>query len=98
MMARAETQFCGLYGPQGDRLGWHHLDALRRLASFANGSGGVPGVMSGGMLAALVTLGVADRAPQDRIGGGRWVINAAGRELLRQARIEPETGLARGGS
>ena len=71
-----------IVGPTGEVLQPHQLRALIWLSGFPDGSGGVAGVMSGGVLAALVSLGLADRAPRGRVGGGQWIVNAAGRALL----------------
>lgn len=58
------------------------LAALVELAKFPTGAGGIAGVMSGGLLAALVQMGLADRIDPDAVGGNRYRVNDKGHEVL----------------
>lgn len=59
------------------------LKVLQALARCPSGSGAVPGVLPGGLLAALVMMGLAERTPRtrDQVGGLHYQCTAAGYEL-----------------
>lgn len=80
-------------GP-GETLSPARLACLRELAACARPTTAIPGVMEGAHLAALVQLGLADRAEPDRLGGCRYVINDAGEAALDAADLAVPSGVA----
>lgn len=60
----------------------HRLDVLTELAGCPNGTAAINGVIPGGVLAALVQMGLADRIEPDRLGDNRYRINERGRDAL----------------
>ncbi len=65
------------------------LDTLRMLAACPNGSCAVYGVMDGGVLAALVMYGLAERIPSDALGGLKYrATDAAGAVLAELAEAQ----------
>ena len=76
-----------LLGP-GRLLTPNKARTLRALAHCGDrGSCSVYGVMDGAMLAALVQFELAERLPEDGLGGNRYRVTPAGLEVL--ARIAP---------
>lgn len=69
--------------PSGHVVNDAKLETLARLAGWPNGTGAISGVLEGGTLAALVQFELADRIGEDRVGGLRYRINAAGLAMLR---------------
>jgi hypothetical protein len=68
------------------------VEALRHLArAGARGSCAVHPVMPGGTLAQLVDFGLAEHAPAiDSLGGRRYRVSAAGREMLTRLGFDAE--------
>ena len=68
----------------------HRASVLRELATFPGGSGGIQTVMPGATLATLVSMGLAERLPHDRIGGERFIATEAGRDAAAALLPAPE--------
>ncbi len=64
-----------------------HERVLEELAKCPKGSTAVHGVMSGGLLAALVQMGLADRIEPDALGGNRYAVNTAGTGYLAKRKV-----------
>ena len=71
----------------------HRASVLRELATFPGGSGGIQTVMPAATLATLVSMGLAERLPHDRIGGERFIATDAG--LKAAATVTPTSTEAR---